>query len=38
VPERRVGVVVLTNMQGQPADELAREILKILVATPENKS
>jgi CubicO group peptidase (beta-lactamase class C family) len=38
VPEGRVGVVVLTNMQDQPADELAREILKILVATPENKS
>jgi serine beta-lactamase-like protein LACTB len=38
VPERRVGVVVLTNMQHQPADDLAREILKILVAAPENKS
>ena len=38
VPERRVGVVVLTNMQGQPADDLAREILKILVAAPESKS
>jgi CubicO group peptidase (beta-lactamase class C family) len=35
VPERRVGVVVLTNMEGQPADDLAREILKILVAAPE---
>jgi len=38
VPERRVGVVVLTNMEGQPAGDLAREILKILVATPESKS
>lgn len=38
VPERRVGVVVLTNMEGQPAGDLAGEILKILVATPENKS
>jgi CubicO group peptidase (beta-lactamase class C family) len=37
VPERRVGVVVLTNMEGQPASDLAREILKILVAAPENK-
>jgi hypothetical protein len=31
VPERRVGVVVLTNMRGQPAGDLAREILKILI-------
>jgi serine beta-lactamase-like protein LACTB len=38
VPERRAGVVVLTNMEGQPASDLAREILKILVAAPENKS
>ena len=38
VPERRVGVVVLTNMEGQPAGDLAREILTILVAPPENKS
>jgi serine beta-lactamase-like protein LACTB, mitochondrial len=37
VPERRVGVVVLTNMEGQPAFDLAREILKILVAAQENK-
>ena len=37
VPERRVGVVVLTNMEGQPAGDLGREILKILVAAPENK-
>jgi len=37
VPERRAGVVVLTNMEGQPASDLAREILKILVAAPENK-
>ena len=38
VPERRIGVVVLTNMEGQPANELAKEILKILVAAPEDKS
>ena len=31
VPERRTGVVVLTNMEGQPANDLARQILKILV-------
>jgi serine beta-lactamase-like protein LACTB, mitochondrial len=34
VPERRDGVVVLTNMEGQPAADLASEILKILVAAP----
>jgi serine beta-lactamase-like protein LACTB len=38
VPERRAGVVVLTNMEGQPVYDLAREILKILVAAPEGKS
>jgi serine beta-lactamase-like protein LACTB len=37
VPDRRLGVVVLTNMEGQPASDLAREILKILVAALENK-
>jgi serine beta-lactamase-like protein LACTB, mitochondrial len=31
IPERRIGVVVLTNMEGQPANDLARQILKILV-------
>jgi CubicO group peptidase (beta-lactamase class C family) len=31
-PEQRVGVVVLTNMEGQPAGDLAREILNILAA------
>ena len=36
-PGRRAGVVVLTNMEGQPAGDLAREILNILVAAPENK-
>ena len=36
-PERRAGVVVLTNMEDQPASDLAREILNILVACPENK-
>ena len=30
-PERRAGVVVLTNMESQPASELAHEILKIVV-------
>ncbi len=33
-PERRAGVVVLTNMEHQPASVLAREILNILVASP----
>jgi serine beta-lactamase-like protein LACTB len=37
VPERRVGVVVLANMEGQPVYDLAKEILKILVS-PESKS
>jgi len=36
-PERRAGVVVLTNMEGQPAGDLAKEILKILVAARESK-
>jgi CubicO group peptidase (beta-lactamase class C family) len=35
-PERRVGVVVLSNMADQPSGDLAREILKILLTTPEN--
>jgi hypothetical protein len=38
VPEHPVGVVVLTNMEGQPAADLAKEILKSLVGAPENKS
>jgi CubicO group peptidase (beta-lactamase class C family) len=36
-PERRAGVVVLTNMEGQPAHDLAREILHILVRTPPDQ-
>ncbi|MFZ0760449.1 MAG: serine hydrolase domain-containing protein [Candidatus Sulfotelmatobacter sp.] len=35
-PGQRAGVVVLTNMEGQPAGALAQEILNIL-AGPENK-
>lgn len=30
-PTQRAGVVVLTNMEGTPADDLAKEILKIVV-------
>jgi CubicO group peptidase (beta-lactamase class C family) len=30
-PGQRAGVVVLTNMEGVPADDLAREVLKIIV-------
>jgi serine beta-lactamase-like protein LACTB, mitochondrial len=30
-PEQRAGVVVLANMEGAPADDLSKEILKILV-------
>jgi serine beta-lactamase-like protein LACTB, mitochondrial len=30
-PTQRAGVVVLTNVEGAPADELAKEILKIVV-------
>lgn len=33
-PAQRAGVVVLANMESQPASDLAQEILKILVATP----
>jgi serine beta-lactamase-like protein LACTB, mitochondrial len=36
-PGQRAGVVVLTNMEDQPAGDLAREILNILVAAPETK-
>jgi CubicO group peptidase (beta-lactamase class C family) len=30
-PDSRAGVVVLTNMEGVPAEDLAKEILKILL-------
>ena len=33
VPERRAGVVVLTNMEGLNPEELSKEILKILFGT-----
>lgn len=33
-PDSRTGVVVLTNMEGQPAADLSREILKILTTGP----
>ncbi len=36
-PDQRAGVVVLTNMDGLNPDELATEILKILVAGPSKK-
>ncbi|HEY4902178.1 MAG TPA: hypothetical protein VIH89_01770 [Candidatus Sulfotelmatobacter sp.] len=37
-PASRTGVVVLTNMEGVGAGDLAREILKIVVASlPANK-
>jgi serine beta-lactamase-like protein LACTB len=36
-PEQRAGVVVLTNMEGVPADNLARQILTIVVGVPGNK-
>src|ERR1700674_1458215 len=36
-PEQRAGVVVLTNMEGVPADNLARQILMIVVGAPGNK-
>jgi len=35
-PEPRAGVVVLTNMEGVPADNLARQILAIVVGVPGN--
>ncbi len=35
-PEQRAGVVVLTNMEGVPADNLARQILTIVVGVPGN--
>ncbi len=33
-PRQRAAVVVLTNMEGQPATDLAREILNIIAASP----
>jgi serine beta-lactamase-like protein LACTB, mitochondrial len=33
-PAQRIGVVVLTNMEGAEANDLAREILKVLVGKP----
>jgi serine beta-lactamase-like protein LACTB len=36
-PDQRAGVVVLTNMEGQPAGDLAREILNILATASANK-
>jgi len=38
VPERRAGVVVLTNMENINPNEISREILKILLGTPARKS
>jgi hypothetical protein len=35
-PEQRAGVVVLTNMEGVPADNLAQQILAIVVGVPGN--
>ncbi|MGA8868179.1 MAG: serine hydrolase domain-containing protein, partial [Candidatus Sulfotelmatobacter sp.] len=36
-PEQRAGVVVLTNMEDQPAGDLAHEILKIIVQSPSEE-
>jgi CubicO group peptidase (beta-lactamase class C family) len=36
-PEQRAAAVVLTNMENQPASELAREILNILTAPSEKR-
>src|SRR3984893_5295590 len=36
-PEQRAGVVVLTNMEGVAAENLARQILTIVVGVPGNK-
>ncbi len=36
-PDQRAGVVVLTNMEDQPAGDLAREILNIISAASEKK-
>ena len=36
-PEKRAGVVVLGNMEGEPVGDLAREILNILVAAAAAK-
>jgi serine beta-lactamase-like protein LACTB, mitochondrial len=33
-PEQKIGVVVLTNMEGAGPDKLAHEILKLLVSAP----
>jgi len=37
-PAQRAGVVVLINMEGAPADELARNLLKIAVGASPGKS
>ena len=34
VPERRAGVVVLTNMDGVDASSLATELMKIILGIP----
>src|SRR5229473_117852 len=36
-PGPRAGVVVLTNMEGVPAEDLGKEILKILLGVPAKK-
>jgi serine beta-lactamase-like protein LACTB, mitochondrial len=35
-PAQKAGVVVLTNMEGADASDLAQEILKVLLGTPES--
>jgi hypothetical protein len=34
VPERRAGIVVLINLEGGKASDLAKELMKIVLATP----
>jgi CubicO group peptidase (beta-lactamase class C family) len=38
VPDKRVGVVVLTNMEGVNAFDLGAEIMKVLVGSPASSS
>lgn len=36
VPERRAGVVVLINIDGSPASDLATELMRIVLASPQS--
>jgi CubicO group peptidase (beta-lactamase class C family) len=37
-PAQRVGVVVLANMEGVPANDLCKQIMKIVLAKPSDEN